>query len=445
MAWLGFVLLLATPPAVLAESPVDWVAAGRESAAILAEYVRIDTANPPGDVSRAADYLTGLARKEGISVRRYVSDEKTGRVNMVVRLPGRGAGKPLLMLSHMDVVPVEPARWKLSPFSAAVEDGEMWGRGTLDMKGMGVMQLMTMFLLKRQGAILGRDLLLLFTADEEIGGELGAGWMVKNHWRDLDPEYVLDEGAAGSRGIYTDDGRVVFGVSVAEKKVLWMKIRTQGDSGHGSMPGKRQAVAKLAEIVARVQGLQPEPRDTAIVADMRKRLGRLADNAITRALARTTITVTSLRAGVGDPPKVNVIPGEAEATIDCRLLPEDSVSEMIGRVRDLCGDPDVSLEIVMRPEESAPQAHESPLFSAIVAAVTEHVPGAVTVPVLLAGGTDARYFRARGVKAYGFEPMLRSVEEEELIHGDNERIRLAELDRGTRIYYGMVREFLAPR
>ncbi|MCH7477217.1 MAG: M20/M25/M40 family metallo-hydrolase [SAR324 cluster bacterium] len=208
------------------------------------------------------------------------------------------------------------------------------------------------------------------------------------------------------------------------------------------MPGPRNAVEKLAKVVVRIPGLRPPPRDTAIVTGMKRRLGKLAANPITNALGRTTLTVTTLSAGVGDPPKVNVIPGTAEATVDCRLLPEDSAEAMIERIRALCDDPDVTLEVLHLPDDVEPMAYDSPLFDAMTASVSKFAPEAVTIPVLLAGGTDARFFRARGVKAYGFEPMVRTVEEEELLHSNNERIRLSEFYRGLKIYHHLLRSFL---
>ncbi len=443
ISWtLTFLAVMMSACPLKAGASLDWPAIEREATTMLQEYIKIDTSNPPGDVSKAVDFLEEILRQEGISSRRYVADESRGRINLLARLPGKGHGKPLLMLAHMDVVPVDASRWLLPPFSGVIRDGELWGRGAVDMKGQGVIELMAMLLLKRQGFVPSRDLLLLFNGDEETGGELGAGWMVEHHYADLDPEFVLDEGAAGSRGIYTDDDRVVFGVSVQEKKVLWLKITAVGDSGRGSMPGPRNAVEKLTRVLVRIPELRPPARDTAMVADMKRRLGKFASNPITRAMERTTITVTTLTAGVGRPPKVNVIPGKAEATVDCRLLPEDSVADMIAKIEALLDDPDVTLEVLHRPSPVKPLPHDSPLFQAIISSVAAYVPEAVTVPVLLTGGTDARYFRSRGVKAYGFEPMIRTVEEEKLLHSNNERIRLSEFYRGLRIYHHLLRSFL---
>jgi acetylornithine deacetylase/succinyl-diaminopimelate desuccinylase-like protein len=439
-------MILMSVLAIAEAPPQDWPAVEKEATGMLEQFVKIDTSNPPGDVTAAVSFLERILKREGIYSLRYVADEPGGRVNLLARLPGSGTGvKPLLVLAHLDVVPADPSRWILPPFGAKVKDGELWGRGSLDMKGQGIIALTTMILLKRSGYQPERDLVLLFDSDEENGGEMGAKWMVKHHFADLDPEYVLDEGSAGSKGVYTDDGRTVFGVSVDEKKVLWLKVIATGDSGHGSMPGERNAVASLTKAMARLAKLNFPRRDTAVVAEMRKRLGRLADNPVTRALERTTVTITTLKAGVGDPPLVNVIPGTAEATVDCRLLPGDVPRLVLEDIRRCLDDPGLKIEVLHASAFFPPQRADSPLFREIEATVAAEVPGALTVPVLLPGATDSRYFRERGVPAYGFEPMVRSVAEGELIHGDNERIRLSEFNRGLRIYYRLLAGFLKVR
>ncbi len=421
---------------------VDWERAEKEALELFAGFVRIDTTNPPADVRKAADYLEKVLLREGIKTERFHPPGADGKVNLLARLPGRQDGRALLMLAHMDVVPADPARWTHPPFGADLIGGELWGRGTLDMKGQGILEMMSMILLKREGIVPARDLCLLFSCDEETGGEQGAGWMAASYFAKTPPEYVLDEGASGSRGIYTDDGRLVFAVAVDEKKVLWMKLVARGDSGHGSMPDRRVSAEKLARAIVRIKELEPKPRRTAVVRDMKKRLGRLADNPVTRALSRTTLTVTALRAGVGDPPSVNIVPGEAYAMIDCRLLPEDSASAMISRIKGALKDPDIELEVIHRPSDSSPQDYDSPLYRVIERTVSRHFPEAITVPALLAGGTDARHFRALGAKAYGFEPFVRTAAQESLIHGDDERVVVRDFNRALRLYYDTLREFL---
>jgi len=241
----------------------------REAVEILRSYVRIDTTNPPADVREAAAFLEGLLAAEGVEVRLFESG--AGRINLLARLPatveapasaqvGRGTGpaekpqrrRPLMLLHHMDVVPVDRSRWERDPFGGDLADGHVHGRGTMDMKGLGVIHLKTLILLKRMGVPRDRDILLLATPDEETGGETGARWMIRNHWSEMDPEYVLDEGGFGARDVFAADRRLVFGVSVAEKKVLWLRLRASGTAAHGSQPIPDNAVESLERALGRI-------------------------------------------------------------------------------------------------------------------------------------------------------------------------------------------------
>ena len=227
------VLLGALLPIPAAAQAPDWNAVEAEAIRTIQSYVRINTSNPPGDVTKAADFLTALLKREGIPVTRYES--APGRSILVARLKGTGPAKPLLLLHHMDVVPTDPTRWQHDPFAAEIADGKIWGRGTMDMKGLGVVQLMAFLLLKRQNVPLARDVILMAVPDEEVGGKLGAEWMRTNHYAEIDPEFILDEGGFGSRDLFAP-GKLVFGISVAEKKILWLKLRAEGVAGHGSQP-----------------------------------------------------------------------------------------------------------------------------------------------------------------------------------------------------------------
>jgi acetylornithine deacetylase/succinyl-diaminopimelate desuccinylase-like protein len=198
---------------------IDWTALEAEALDTLQRYVRIDTSVPPGDVTKAADFLQGILEREGIPVKRYESGP--GRTIVLARLKGSGPAKPLLLLHHMDVVPVDRARWSRDPFGAEIAEGKLWGRGAFDMKGAGVAQLYAFLALKRQRVPLARDVLLMAVPDEEIGGALGATWMLEHHLVDFEPEYILDEGGFGTRDLFSP-GKLVFGISVAEKKMLWL-------------------------------------------------------------------------------------------------------------------------------------------------------------------------------------------------------------------------------
>src|SRR5215472_14448945 len=239
-------LMLAAAPA----QTIDWKSVEAEALKTLQGYVRINTSNPPGDVTKAADYLADILKREGIEATRDQS--APGRAFVLARLKGDGSGgKAIVLESHMDVVPTDPSRWSRDPFAAEIADGKMWGRGTIDMKGIGVSYLYAFIMLHRSHVSLTRDVLLLLVPDEEIGGGLGAEWMRKNHYAELDPEYVIDEGGFGSRDMFTP-GKLVFGISVAEKRIMWLMLHAEGVAGHGSQPHDQNPNEHLMRALARL-------------------------------------------------------------------------------------------------------------------------------------------------------------------------------------------------
>ena len=214
---------------------------------LLQEYVRIDTSNPPGDTRKAADFLASVFAREGIPATRYESEP--GKAIIYARLKATTtppAGKAIVLLHHMDVVPADRSQWKLDPFAATIQGDELWGRGAMDMKGMGVAQLVAFLRLKREAVPLNRDVILLAEPDEEVGGAMGARWMIANHYAELDPEFVIDEGGFGSRDVFAA-GKLVYGISVAEKKIVWLKVRAEGIAGHGSQPHDQNPNDRLVQ------------------------------------------------------------------------------------------------------------------------------------------------------------------------------------------------------
>jgi len=412
--------LLLTIPAGFAQTP-DWKAVESEALKTLQSYVRINTSNPPGDVTKAADFLSGILEREGIGVRRYESGP--GRSILVARLKGNGTGgKAILLESHMDVVPTDPARWAKDPFGAEIADGRMWGRGTIDMKGIGVSYLYAFIMLHRRHVPLTRDVLLMFVPDEEVGGALGADWMRKQHYADLDPEYVIDEGGFGSRDLFTP-GKLVFGISVAEKKIMWLRLRAEGVAGHGSQPHDKNPNDSLMRALGRLFG-QPVPASTfPIVEAMKQRIGApLAENKFNNAIQHSTMSLTSLRSGVGDPPKVNVIPSVAEATIDCRVLPGTTAAQWLKFIEGRLADPTIKVEVVYEGDDPIVTPHDTPLYRALERAITKHHPGAIVTPMTVPYGTDANGYRSRGVKSYGIFPAIVPAASILSMHGDSEFI-----------------------
>src|SRR3954469_1638320 len=390
-------LVLAASPA-LAQTP-DWKTVEGEALKTLQSYVRINTSNPPGDVTKAADFLQELLKREGIEVTRYES--APGRSILRARLKGDGSGgKPVLLESHMDVVPTDPSRWSKDPFGAEIADGRMWGRGTIDMKGIGTSYLYAFIQLHRLKVPLTRDVLLMFVPDEEVGGALGAEWMRKNHYDELDPEYVIDEGGFGSRDMFTA-GKLVFGISVAEKKIMWLKLRAEGVAGHGSQPHDKNPNEHLMRALSRLFAEPIAAGTFPVVETMKQRIGgSLAENKFNNAIQHSTISLTSLRSGVGDPPKVNVIPSVAEATLDCRLLPGTTAEEGIAESERRLADPTIKIEVVNAGDDPVVSTQDSPLYRALESAITRRHSDAIVTPMTVPYGTDANGFRPRGVKSY---------------------------------------------
>jgi len=420
-----------------AQSGPDWQATSAEAIKTIQEYVRINTSNPPGDVLKAADFLTRILEREGIPVKRY--DSGPGRSIVLARLKGTGTAKPLLLLHHMDVVPTDAKRWQHDPFAAEIADGKIWGRGAMDMKGLGVVQLMAFLTLKRQNVPLTRDVILMAVPDEETGGTLGARWMRDQHYADIDPEYILDEGGFGSRDLFAP-GKLVFGISVAEKKILWLKLTVEGVSGHGSQPHDQNPNDHLVRALDRLLS-EPLPSASFTVLDtMKSRVGSLASNKFNNAIQRSTMSLTSLRSGVGDPPKVNVIPSVAEATVDCRVLPGTSKDQWMTEIRRRLGDERVKVEITYESDDPVVTTQDSVFYRALESAVKRRHPDAIVTPMVVPYGTDSNSFRPRGVKSYGFTPVIVPAEAVMSMHGDAEYLPVDAVAPAIQILFEALRE-----
>ena len=418
---------------------LDWKAVETDALKTLQGYVRINTSNPPGDVTKAADYLSAILKREGIEVTRYESGP--GRSILLARLKGSGAGgKPILLESHMDVVPTDPSRWAKDPFAAEIADGKMWGRGTIDMKGIGTSYLYAFIMLHRQKVPLSRDVLLMFVPDEEVGGELGARWMLKNHYGELDPEYVIDEGGFGSRDMFTP-GKLVFGISVAERKIMWLKLRAEGIAGHGSQPHDKNPNDHLLKALSRLFAEPVAAAPFPVVETMKQRIGGpLVSNKFNNAIQQSTISLTSLRSGVGDPPKVNVIPSVAEATLDCRLLPGTTGAEWIKEIERRLADPTIKIEVINEGEDPVVTPQDTSLYRALEGAIKRQHPDAIVTPMVVPYGTDANGFRPRGVKSYGIFPGIIPAASILSMHGDAEFMPVDALGPAIRILFDALKE-----
>jgi acetylornithine deacetylase/succinyl-diaminopimelate desuccinylase-like protein len=443
------------------EHIIDWQAVGEETIAHLCDLLRLDTRNPPGHEVRAAEYLRNLFEAEGLSGE--IVGPSRDRGTFVARLKGDGSALPLLLMSHTDVVAVEPEKWTHDPFSGDIADGFIYGRGALDMKQMVTMEAMTMLLLKRAGVKLKRDVIYMAAADEECGGHAGAGWVVE-HLPDLiQAEYALNEGGGSGLEI---NGRRYYPVQTAEKGTVRFRIHTQGKPGHGSVPHPDNAILKLAAILAKLTpGVLPvhftrtarayiaglaatQPADVAQALHNVLANEATADEAIDRlpietslqqrmrAMLRNTVTPTMLHAGS----QINVIPSEAEAFVDGRNLPGWTPQMVLEELRSVIGS-EAGIEL-LDPSPPLEADLQSPLFNIIEDVLKEHDAEATPIPFLLTGGTDAKHVTRLGTKVYGFVPGLYAgAEEGRRVHSHDERVSVRSLQWGTRVLYEVVERF----
>jgi acetylornithine deacetylase/succinyl-diaminopimelate desuccinylase-like protein len=412
-----------------------------EAAGWLRGYVQIDTTNPPGNERLAANYLAAILAREGIPSRLWLSP--TGRASLSARLTSpRSGGRALLLLHHLDVVAPGPG-WTVPPFTGLLRDGSLWGRGTLDDKGLGICGLAALVDLKRRRVELDRDVLFLAVADEENGGGQGAAWLLASH-----PELL-----AGVEGVIGEGGRNQFtqrlmwwGVEVAQKRPLWLQVTARGRGGHGSALNPESANHQLIAGLARLLALPQHWRVTAPVRDYLLAIAPLhnqhwqhllthVDEVIAdqgprapifpgmASLFLDTVQVTALAGG----DRINVIPAAAQAKLDVRLLPDTDGAAFLAAVRGALG-PQLQVEVLM----TAPPAPASPasgrLYGAIRQVLGREAPVA---PMLDSGTTDSRFFRERHVPAYGLSPFALGPDDSGGIHGADEHLPLAELDRGA--------------
>ncbi len=432
-------LLAATAflPRVVQAAGPDWPAVEDHAVQLLQRYVRIRSINPPADTRETAALLKAEFATGGLVAQLF--DAGSNHINLMVRLPGRDrTKKPLILLNHMDVVPVDPKQWKQDPFGAQIEDGYLWGRGSLDMKSTAIIQLTALMLLKQQGIVPARDIVFLANCDEESDGRNGAGWMIAHHWAELDPEYVLDEGGVGSEDLYRA-GRKVFGISVGDKQVVWLKLRAQGIAAHGSQPIPDNANDILLAAIEKARQFPATGKPDPVIAEMRANIGVFANNKFMNAVQQNTMSLTTLRSGVGDPPKPNVIPSIAEATLDCRLLPGQNAEEFVSDIKARINDRRVSVDLLSEPKDPGASRTDTPLFAAIKKAILAQNPDAVVTPIIVPYGTDAQKFRAKGVVSYGLMPFIADAATVATMHSDSERVPVDQFHKALHIYWDVLR------
>ncbi|MCI0400577.1 MAG: M20/M25/M40 family metallo-hydrolase [Gammaproteobacteria bacterium] len=466
LAIVGLMVFALAAVAKAAEVPGEKSAAGvealeQEAVSLLSEYLRIDTTNPPGNEIKAAEFFKAIFDREGIEAR--ILESTPGRGNIYARLKGDGSKKAVVLMNHMDVVPADRRYWSVDPFAGVVKDGYVWGRGALDMKGMGIVELMAMLALKRQGIPLKADVIFLGVADEEAGGAMGARFMVQEHFDLLkDAGTVLNEFSFISVG---DDGKVLhYDVEIFQKAPLWLKLTATGTPGHGSMPRPDSAVVKLIEALHRIVSyqtplkvepvvqkfyadtadLEPSPERRQRLKDLRASLQNRAfalefsEDRWDNAAVRNTISITMLEGSN----KVNVIPPQATAQLDVRLLPSEDPQRFLDELQKVIGDESIKIEPVLSfPPSASPTNSE--FFKILQEVANSHDPGVKVTTPLLVGFTDCHYFREKGIPCYGFMPFKLTDKEASLLHGNDERLSVENVKFGTRVMYEIVRKLAA--
>jgi acetylornithine deacetylase/succinyl-diaminopimelate desuccinylase-like protein len=441
----------------------------QEITRFLSDLIRINTTNPPGNETAAANFISQYLAKDGF--KSEIIESTSGRGSLITRVKGSGEKPNLLLLSHLDVVAANPKEWSVDPFAGLVKDGYVYGRGAYDMKGMTAVEVLTLKLLKKNHIPLKGDVVLAATADEEKGGEEGAGYLLKHHKDKVWCPYVLNEG--GGLAIPQKNGNV-YPVQTAEKGILWFKIKAKGTPGHGSTPNTADnAIVRMNKVITKLEEYHPETvfvptlkqflmEVAKINPDMEADFSRLLGNPKqseqildeiakkNKALAeeirprtKTTIAPTIIHGGV----KENIIPSECETVFDCRVLPGQSVDEMLSLIKSLLnevGMEKLSFEIIQMHDGNE-STTQTLLYDTITSVLREFEPGCGVTPTLTTGGTDSRFFRETGSVCYGFHPMRPDEPNDELekrMHGIDERITIENLVFGTSIFYEVVKRFM---
>src|ERR1041385_456634 len=435
-----FALVLVLTGLLPALSTPDFTAAQAEAVKFLGELVKIDTSNPPGNESHAAEYIKSVLAAEGIPAQIYES--APGRGNLVARLKGTGKKKPLLLMGHLDVVGVERDKWTKDPFAATINDGYLYGRGSIDDKSMDAANLEVFLLLKRLKVPLDRDVILLAEAGEEGTSQFGIDFMVEKHWDEIACEYALNEGG----DIPEENGRVQYvAVSTTQKVPRGFSMIAHGTSGHGSAPRLDNAIAHLAAAVDKAARWEAPMRlnettrrffqqiSTISMPEKAKLYRNVEDPAVQQKLhetqpsyysmLRTSLVPTIIKGGF----RSNVIPADAEARFDVRALPDENMDALKAALAKVIDDPAITFvdaENTNARPATPPSGLDTEGFHALERAAQKLFPGVPTIPIMQVGATDSAQLRAKGVQAYDIGTVL-SQEDLTRIHGNDERIQLA--------------------
>ena len=450
-------------PAQSASTPApDISAITSDAIGWLQNLIRINTSNPPGNELAAAKYIASILDREGIHSE--IFETAPGRGILVARLSANAMPDPahaLLLMGHLDVVGVDKSKWKLDPFGGIVQDGYLYGRGAIDDKGMDAANLAVMVALKRSGARLNRDVILLCESDEEAGGDYGMKVAVEKYWDKIAAGYAINEGGR----VIVKDGKVQYiGVQASEKVMVNVDVIATGTSGHASMPRADNAVVHLAAAIAKIGTYETPVQFNSVTRGYFEGLAATQDeetakwiraldspdrgdhaarwlsaaNPSWNSMMRDTITPTMLQAGI----RQNVIPSEARAVLNVRLLPGNMVQPLIAKLQQLVNDPQIRFEVEPGADEAAPSSSiTSDLYNAIKSVAAREFPGAPVLPYMSTGATDSNFIRMRGVQSYGLLPFPLTDDDDLRMHADNERIPVDSFRKGVDFLYQIVTNF----
>jgi acetylornithine deacetylase/succinyl-diaminopimelate desuccinylase-like protein len=454
------ILVLSATPGMCAArdaaNGINWEAIQTEALSMFIQYLKLDTTNPPGNEIRAAQFFAEICAREGIEHK--VFEPFPGRGTLWARVKGDGSQRPIVLLNHSDVVPHNREFWSADPFGAVERNGFIYGRGAWDMKSLGIAQFVTLLTLHRAKLKLKRDVIFLSTADEEAGGQLGAGWFVKQHPELLyQAEFLLNE---GGNNFADENGKVLaIGVGPSEKTPVWLRLTATGTAGHASIPRQDSAVNHLLRALNNLLDYTPPLQLTPVVEQYFKSSAPLrpapfrdkfanprealkdpeflkiveADPSL-KVLLRNTISITMLEGSN----KVNIIPPAAHADIDTRVVPGEKLERWVRELQGVIKDERIRIEPILAFDGNASQV-ETALIRSIANVTKRRFPEAILTYPVLAGFTDSHYFRELGIQSYGFSPFVAAPRDlGGGVHGNDERIKRTVFVEGLRFYYEVV-------
>jgi acetylornithine deacetylase/succinyl-diaminopimelate desuccinylase-like protein len=415
---------------------ISWQAYRDDALERLRDLIRLDTTNPPGNERIATDYIATALGAHGLDM--TIRESAPTRSNLVARIAGADSSLGALLLSfHTDVVPVERSGWTREPFSAEIADGCVWGRGSIDMKSKGAMDLSLMIALKRAGLTPNRNLIMAAVADEEAGSDMGAKFLVERHPELVRAEYVLNE--VGGFTVHLGSRRF-YPIQVAEKGFVTIRMKVTAAPGHGSMPRQDTAIARISELITKIVRTPMRRKISPFMRQTLETMGVPTESPgpLFQPMIANTVSPTILRAGYKD----NVIPGEATVVLDGRTLPGEDPESFMAELREIVG-PEPTFEL-LKTAPPAETSADTQLFHLIAKTVEAADPGSRAIPWMIPGATDNKFYSKLGAACYGFMPVKLDPHMPfgSLFHGNDERMPIEGFFWGLKVYTEVVLEFL---